>query len=151
LAELKDYAFANRESSKYIRTNYRRDTMIPYHEYMFLSFVFNFNQYNMPARNIQEGPLLQARGMFPEDLWSLYWLGFSATEKKQWSKGLMYFQELFADDLSYSMESLPLAYQKPPCARKKRATASSPTSTDALQARYTTSTTLPLIKTSIVT
>jgi hypothetical protein len=63
--------------------------------------------------------LLQARGLFPEDLWPLYWLGFAATEKKQWEKGLGFFQELFADDLSYSMESLPLAYQKAAlCAEK---------------------------------
>jgi len=119
LAELKDYAFANKAPSKYIRTNHTRDTMIPYHEYMFLSLVFNFNNYNMPARNIQEAPLLQAHGMFPEDLWPLYWLGFVATEKKQWEKGLGFFQELFANDLIFNMESLPLAYQKAAlCAEK---------------------------------
>jgi hypothetical protein len=93
--------------------------MLLYHEYMHLSCVFLFNKHEMPAWFMQEAPLLQARGIFPEDLWPLYWLGFVATEKKQWEKGLGFFQELFADDLSYSMESLPLAYQKAAlCAEK---------------------------------
>jgi hypothetical protein len=119
LAELKDYAFANRAPAEYVRTNYSRDTIIPYHEFMTFSLVFRFNKHEMPARNIREMPLLQARVIFPEDLWPLYWLGFAATEKKQWEKGLGFFQELFADDLSYSMESLPLAYQKAAlCAEK---------------------------------
>ena len=118
LAELKDYAFANKTPSEYIRTNCSHDNMILYHKYMFATNLYIFNRQGwrntpkMQASDISEVPLLQARRMFPEDLWPLYWLGFVATEKKQWEKGLDFFQELFANDLSYSMESLPLAYQK---------------------------------------
>jgi hypothetical protein len=112
LTELKDYAFANNDPSEYVQTNFDRDTVILYHEYMFLSNIIFFNEQRKTAKYIQESYLLEAREIFPEDLWPLYWLGFVATEKEQWEKGLTYFQELFSYDLAFSMESLPLAYQK---------------------------------------
>jgi hypothetical protein len=119
LAELKDYAFAANVPSKYARTNYSRDILGLYHRFMNLSLVEEYNIMMMPAKNVREDYLLQARQMLSEDLWPLYWLGFAATEKEQWEKGLGVFQELFSQDLAYSMESLPLAYQKAAlCAEK---------------------------------
>ena len=119
LAELKNYAFANNVPSDYIKINYSRDTLRLYHRYMYSSDLILYNIQKMPGKDILEDYLLQARELFPEDLWSLYWLGFAATEKEQWEKGLKYFQELFEEDLAFCMESLPLAYQKAAlCAEK---------------------------------
>jgi hypothetical protein len=119
LAKLKDYAFTNKAPSEYIQTNYSREVLRLYHKYMILSLVEDYNMQNISGKNIQESYLQKARELLSEDLWSLYWLGFAATEKEQWEKGLDFFQELFAEDIAYSMESLPLAYQKAAlCAEK---------------------------------
>jgi len=119
LAELRDYAFTNNVPADYIRTNYSRETMLLYHKYMFLSKIIAYNEQQITGNKILENYLIQAREIFPEDLWPLYWLGFVAAEKGEWEKGLAYFQELFADDLAFNMESLPLAYQKAAlCAEK---------------------------------
>jgi hypothetical protein len=119
LAELREYAFVNNVPAEYIRTNYNSDTLRLYHKYMDLSDIESYNFQGMPGKNIQENYLLKAREIFPEDLWPLYWLGFAAAEKEQWVKGLRLFQELFAQELAFSMESLPLAYQKAAlCAEK---------------------------------
>jgi hypothetical protein len=112
LEELKEYAFMNNEPAEYIRINYSRDTLGLYHKYMNLSDVEYFNIQAISAKYIQDEYLLRAGVMFPEDLWSLYWLGFTAAEKEKWEKSLEYFEMLFAHALSFSMESLPLAYQK---------------------------------------
>jgi hypothetical protein len=50
--------------------------------------------------------------LFPEDIWTLYWLGFIKTEKKQYAEALTFFKLLFENKLSTCMESLPLAYRK---------------------------------------
>jgi hypothetical protein len=119
LTELKDYAFANNVPAEYIHTNYSRNTLALYHKYMNLSDVESFNLQDISGKDIQEDYLQRARELFPEDLCPLYWLGFATTEKEQWEKGLRLFQELFVNELVFSMESLPLAYQKAAlCAEK---------------------------------
>jgi len=119
LAELRDYAFADNVPVEHVRMNYNRETMIQYHKYMRLSNISYYTERFMTANGIHENYLLQAREIFPEDLWPLYWLGFVAAEKEQWEKGLAYFQEMFAEELAFYMESLPLAYQKAAlCAEK---------------------------------
>ena len=112
LAELKDYAFSENTPSNYLQINYSPDTMRLFHQYLYSSGIARFNDFSIPGSSIGEDYLLQARRIIPEDLWPLYWLGFLAVEKRQWEKGLEFFQELFGYELAFFMESLPLAYQK---------------------------------------
>ena len=119
LVLLKNMPFANNVPAEYIKINYSRDILSMYHNHMYNSDVESFNIRQIPGKYIDEGYLLKAQEMFPDDIWPLYWLGFVAAEKEQWEKGLGFFQELFTKDLAYSMEGLPLAYKKAAlCAEK---------------------------------
>ena len=112
LTELREYAFYNNAPSENIKTNYCRNIMNLFHNYMFLSRIVDFNEQEISGKEIKTNYLLLAHEIFPDDLWPLYWLGFVETERENWDKGLEYFQELFSYDLAFSMESLPLAFKK---------------------------------------
>jgi hypothetical protein len=105
LNELKEYAFAGNNPSDFIEINYDYNTMVMFHNYMAES---NIDE----DFNIQEDYLLKAYELFPEDIWSIYWLGFDAFEKRQYDKALGYFQMLLEDELVTCMEVLPLVYRK---------------------------------------
>jgi len=111
LKELGEYAFKDNEPVKYIQKN-NSDVMRLYHKYMGLSRIESYNLQEIKAKNIREDYLFQARAYLTGDLYPLYWLGILSAEKKEWQKGLAYFQDLFTYDLAFSMEGLPLAYQK---------------------------------------
>ena len=116
LDELKKDAF-NGNPNAFIKVNYSYDTIVLYHNYMSNS---NIEDFLDKFGNVHEEYLLKAHELFPEDLWALFWLGFSAAEKGQYSRGLSYFQILFENELSYCMEILPLAYRKAAlCAEKE--------------------------------
>jgi hypothetical protein len=117
LDELKKYAF-NGNPNAFIKVNHPYDSIVLYHNYMANGNIEDFLEKFSPSVN--EEYLLKARELFPEDLWALFWLGFSTTENGQYSSGLSYFQKLFENDLSYCMEILPLAYLKAAlCAEKE--------------------------------
>jgi hypothetical protein len=109
LNELRGDAF-NGTPNAFIKINRPYDSIVLYHNYMANSNIEDFLDKFIPS--INEENLLKAHELFPEDLWALFWLGFSAAEKGQYSEGLFYFQTLFESELSYCMEILPLAYRK---------------------------------------
>jgi hypothetical protein len=117
LDELKKDAF-NGNPNTFIKVNHPYDSIVLYHNYMANSNIEDF--LDKFSSSINEEYLLKARELFPEDLWALFWLGFSAAENGQYSTGLSYFQTLFENELSYCMEILPLAYRKAAfCAEKE--------------------------------
>ena len=117
LNELEQYAFTANKPSSFIKIRHTYNTISAYHNYMGESRINDFLDESNIA--INEEYLLRAAELFPEDLWALYWLAFFATEKKQYDKAFGYFQTLFANELAFCMESLPLAYRKAAlCARK---------------------------------
>jgi hypothetical protein len=116
LEELKQYAFVN---NNFIRDMPSHDIILLYHNYMANSNIDDFLYKH--GTKINEEYLLKAKELFPDDLWAVYWLGFSAVEKRQYAKALEYFQILFENELSSCMEILPLAYQKAAfCAKKEK-------------------------------
>ena len=110
LDELKTYAFNGNNPSDFIGIHYNYDNIVLYHNYMMDSDIAGFLENQ--GDDIQEAYLLQALELFPEDVWTLFWLGFAAAEKKQYAKALGFFQALFENELVACMENLPLAYQK---------------------------------------
>jgi hypothetical protein len=112
LDELYLYAFADGSPSNYIKTNLDNDTLMLFHKYMAGTLLHEFNESRMSVKGIREEYLSKAKDLFPEDLWALYWLGYTAAEKKQYTKALDYFQLLFKAELALNMESLPFAYRK---------------------------------------
>jgi hypothetical protein len=112
LDELYLCAFADGSPSNFIKAKLDHDALMLYHKYMAGTLIFEFNEGRMSVKGIREEYLSKADELFPEDLWALYWLGFTAAEKKQYAKALDYFQLLFKSELASCMESLPVAYRK---------------------------------------
>ncbi|MDR0707736.1 MAG: hypothetical protein LBF60_07665 [Treponema sp.] len=114
--ELEAYAFAeNRAPSELIEFHYTRETMRQYCAGMYYSLLTELLEYGRPIAEIQTpalAALQNARALFPEDIWPLYWMAFIQTETGAYREGLSNFQELFANDLSWCMSILPLAYKK---------------------------------------
>ena len=102
--------------SDMIQFHHSLEDMRLYCFYMFYSLLTEVTYYGRDIADIVETGNIQyiidARELFPEDLWTLYWLAFIQTETGSYAEGLANFQELFANDLSLNMSSLPLAYKK---------------------------------------
>jgi hypothetical protein len=78
-------------------------------------------EYNIKNNNFELAIyyLSKAYDVFPDDIWSLYWLAYSEAELKHYSQALFYFQLLFKSDLSSFIETLPIVYKKAAyCANK---------------------------------
>jgi len=112
LNELKAYAFTGGSPSDYIKINIDHDSLMLYHKYMADTLISEFTDGRKSVKGIREDYLSEAYELFPEDLWALYWLGFTATEKKQYAKALYFFHTLFKTELASCMEILPLTYRK---------------------------------------
>jgi hypothetical protein len=117
LEALESYAFNESvKPSEMIRFHHSLEDMRLYSEYMYNSLLTEVLGYGRNIKDIVKTGniqfIIQARELFPEDLWSLYWLAFIKTETGAYAEGLAYFQELFSNDLSLCMSILPLAYKK---------------------------------------
>jgi hypothetical protein len=114
--ELEAYAFnENSAPSEMMDFQYDRETMRQYCTEMRYSLITEYLEYGRPLSEIRTpalAALQSARSLFPEDIWSLYWMAFIQTETGAYREGLSNFQELFANDLSWCMSILPLAYKK---------------------------------------
>jgi hypothetical protein len=118
LQALEQYAFDNNHDNL-IREMPSYDIILLYHNYMANSNIDNF--LNKRGAKINDEYLLKSYELFPDDLWAIYWLGFSMLEGRQYAKALEYFQILFENNLSSCMEILPLAYRKAAfCAGKEK-------------------------------
>ncbi|MDR3342463.1 MAG: hypothetical protein LBT14_06690 [Treponema sp.] len=116
LEELESYAFNESvKPSEMIRFHNSLEDMRLYGWYMFFSLINEVCYGRNIADIVETGNirfLTNARELFPEDIWSLYWLAFIQAETGAYAEGLANFQELFTNDLSLSMSILPLAYKK---------------------------------------
>jgi hypothetical protein len=117
LEALESYAFNESvKPSAMIRFHHSLEDMRLYGEYMYYSLLTEVLEYGRDIKDIVKTGniqyIIKARELFPEDLWTLYWLAFIKTETGAYAEGLAHFQELFAADLSLCMSILPLAYKK---------------------------------------
>ncbi|MDR2447720.1 MAG: hypothetical protein LBD58_10640 [Treponema sp.] len=114
--ELEAYAFTeNGAPSELIEFHYTRETMRQYCTEMYYSLLTELLEYGGHIAEIQTpalAALQNARALFPEDIWSLYWMAFIQSETGAYREWLANFQELFANDLLWRMSILPLAYKK---------------------------------------
>lgn len=117
LEALESYAFNESvKPSAMIQFHHSLEDMRLYSEYMYYSLLTDVLEYGRDIKDIVKTGniqfIIKARELFPEDLWTLYWLAFIHTETGAYAEGLAHFQELFANDLSLCMSILPLAYKK---------------------------------------
>ncbi|MDR2407468.1 MAG: hypothetical protein LBE13_05080 [Bacteroidales bacterium] len=111
LDKLKDYAFKDDiDPSQYIQLDYSYKDMIQYSKHMIYADILNFLTVKDSDTLIEN--CTYAFSLLPEDLWSLYWIAFYQTEKKNYQEALVAFNTLFKTKIAYCMEILPLAYRK---------------------------------------
>jgi hypothetical protein len=108
---------AQANPSKLLAFQYPVETIRAYCSEMYYSLLSDVLQFDRPITDsevvrLSLAALQSARELFPEDIWSLYWMAFIQTENGAYEQGLLNFQALFAHDLSRCMPILPLAYKK---------------------------------------
>ena len=54
----------------------------------------------------------EAIAIFPQDVWSYYWLAYSETELGDYDAAIEHWEYIIAQPLSYCLETLPRVYQK---------------------------------------
>jgi tetratricopeptide (TPR) repeat protein len=54
----------------------------------------------------------EAIALFPQDLWSYYWLAYAETELGDYDAAIAHWEYIIAQPLSYCLETLPRVYQK---------------------------------------
>ena len=112
LDDLKLWIFADDEPSQRLAVDFEYDKIALYHNYLNKSWVDNSGGLlDAGFGFVRESYLIKANETFPDDIWSLYLLGFIATERKQYEKALNYFQALFRSKLAACMDQLPFAYK----------------------------------------
>ena len=112
LDELKLWILAEDYPSQRLTVDFEYDKILLYHHYIYNSGIENVAGYFNEAIDVNIDYLVKAHELFPEDIWSLYWLGFISADKGEYTTAISYFQTLFGSDLASCLEQLPYAYQK---------------------------------------
>lgn len=86
-----------------------------YHELFInsgIEFLINKNSFHESQINLAINNLEKIRIIFPEDIWSNYWLGTFYLEKNDFSNAIIEFNKIITSENSNCFEALPKVYSK---------------------------------------
>jgi tetratricopeptide (TPR) repeat protein len=110
---LQSNVFYDGNPAEHIKFSYSSDQIRLYSKYMFYSNIEGLLELKNEFRKTEDviRYCLEAQTTFPEDIWPLYWIAYTQTKLERYAEALISFEKLFAHNLSYCMEILPLAYE----------------------------------------
>lgn len=115
LEELKQYAFNSEcHPSEKIVTSFNRNQVYAFYQAMRESGIegyINFGKKTKTTLNQIIDSMKIAYDAFPNDIWSLYWLGKAYYEQKNYQNAKIVFNKILDNPLSNSIEVLPNIYK----------------------------------------